>query len=187
MNLVGGMALSVTALMFASGVPVARAEPDFPDVDSYTAVDVEPYWKGSLDYLTYSWGYQFTAPAGYRCRVYRVAKAYPDKFGQCWGVLPGTTDNTLYVSDFHEAHFETTDIGRFDEYSQWSDSVERHELKKVFGPSDYKPLPAGSRIDSSRSATCVVDAQMTACITGENPTNGERHGFVLSPEGNQLF
>lgn len=186
MNLVGGMALSIVALTFVSGVPAARAEPDFPDVDSFVLVDYEGY-KVGLDFLGYAWGYQFTAPAGYRCRMYSVAKTYPDKFGMCWGALPGTTDNTVYMSDFHEPEFETGDLSEFDKYSQWSSSVVGGELKKVFGPSDYKPLPAGGRIDSSRSATCVVEAQMTACITGENPTNGEQHGFVLSPEGNQLF
>ncbi|TDZ98439.1 hypothetical protein CCUG60885_00308 [Mycobacteroides salmoniphilum] len=177
------VAAPIVALMVVSVTPVAHAEPEFPDVSSFAAVELKDYGVG-LDFLGNSQGYQFTSPAGYRCRVYHVAKAYPDKFGQCWGNLPGTTENVVLVSDSQEAHFETRDLTTLDKYSVWSDG---HEVEKTFEPGDYKLLPVGGRIYDPSSGTCVVDVQMTACITEQNPTNGDRHGFLLSPEGYRLF
>jgi hypothetical protein len=59
----------------------------------------------------------------------------------------------------------------------------------TFGPEDYKPLPAHSKlIDqgyvTGASATCGVDVAMTACVL-EAPDG--RHGFVLSPQGSWTF
>lgn len=171
-------------VLIASTVPAAHADSGFPDVNSYAAVDVEPY-SVSLDFLGYTHGYQFAAPAGYRCRMYTAAKQYPADFGQCWGSLPGTSDNAVSMSEAASAQVASKDLSTFDDYSVW-DSVKEAEIKKRFGPEDYRVLPVGSRL-SRYDLTCVVDAQMTACITGKNARTGEQHGFVLSTRGNHLF
>jgi hypothetical protein len=169
----------------ASIVAVGRADSGFPDVQTYPEADWAPYMV-SLDFLGYSHGFQFTAPSGYRCRMTTVAKTYPAAFATCWGGLPGTAQNAVYVSDAQAAHYVTRNLAEFDEYSVYSDAVEGSEVKKRFGPDDYKTLPAGSRLDRA-GVTCVVDVHMTACITDQGTRSGDRHGFVLAPDGNQLF
>ncbi|MBS9533856.1 hypothetical protein KIH27_09695 [Mycobacterium sp. M1] len=169
----------VVAVAFAT--PVGAAPEQFPDLSGFTVADVKDY-SGYYIYPTTN-GVQFTAPAGYRCRITYTGRANPPfRSAKCWGALPGTSSNVVGVStgvvDDPPAAFGDVDPAVMDEYDTLTPDV--RVIKKSFGPDDYKPLPPGSRLDYAKDEVCGVTEQMTACRVGD-------HGFVLDPQGSWTF
>lgn len=180
------VAMFVAALVVAvsGSTPSAAADPNqFPDLSSYAAVN-------AADYTTYhaymTTGVQFSAPAGYRCRMSFTHKQNGAHVA-CWGTLPGTPNNYVGLDymvggSLVSSGFSTIDLSRME------------EIQPVGGlpggtvnPVVYKPLPTHSKVGYAGDGplqTCAVDASMTACaITDQD----RRHGFVLSPQGSWLF
>jgi hypothetical protein len=50
----------------------------------------------------------------------------------------------------------------------------------TISPDAYQPLPVGSKLTYPGSATCAVADAMTVCVLGD-------HGFMLKPDGSQVF
>jgi hypothetical protein len=163
-------------------VPTAHADPPrFPDLGGFAQVNRK-------DYATYSaystTGVQFGTPAGYRCRMTYTFKASVAGI-DCWGSLPGTTHNHVSVVDSRgEAALDDVDLAVMERY-RYIDGTGWHD--GVVSPDAYRFLPTHSKVsdDEPSSRTCGVDGRMTAC---ELPGwDGERHGFVLTPEGSWTF
>lgn len=175
----------------AMRMPAAVGDPgQFPDLSSYTTADPHAY----ATYYNYptTGGLQFIGPGGYRCRMSFTGKA---NFMQvsCWGSLPGTSDNSVGVNQvstrFDPAQFGNGDLAATEHYNQMGDNGKVEE--RTVSPDAYKPLAAGSKLTQNSwstgpVATCGVDTTRTACVI-DYPSKGERHGFVLSPQGNLTF
>lgn len=160
--------LVVAALAVA---PSATAAPSFPGLGKYQAVDAAEY-PAHYSYPSYPEAYSgvaFSTPAGQQCALTRNSRNMT-LLAACDGPLPGVDQKS--VSAFNNQ------AGAFQSYGT--------------GDGPYNPLPAGSKIDfadSQMSASCVVDAAMTACVVVDNRpgVTPARHGFVLGPEESSTF
>ncbi|HEU0191228.1 MAG TPA: hypothetical protein VFR17_08155 [Mycobacterium sp.] len=175
------VAAAGAVLLTALAVPVpAFADETFWEMNNFTEVNSAPYSR-MFDMQNFSGGYQFSTPAGYRCRMQWLTSATEAARGECWGALPGTSDNWVHMSSGEEAVFGNTDVARFDEHPDGQGG------NKPFTAADYPLLPAGSKISrKSVQITCAVRDVLTACIT-DAVGNRPRHGFALQPSGNVLF
>jgi hypothetical protein len=182
---------SVIAVMLLAGIwaPVARAEPSpTPDLTGYQSVDVKAY-DTYYEYPTTN-GVQFIAPGGYKCRITYTGRANPPfRAAECWGALPGTSFNSVWVfADMKTdpARFDNGDLTKMETYHGWQDPTK----SLTISPDAYKPLPSGSKLtypvpagnDSpfDEGGTCAVTAVTTICVLGD-------HGFVLDPKGSRAF
>jgi hypothetical protein len=168
-------------------MPSAAAEPgQFPDLSGYVVANAPDFTTFSA-YLTA--GVQFVAPGGYRCRMSYITKAARSDMS-CWGALPGTSHNYVGLRflggpNSPGAEFSDIDLASMETYD-WIDASGTHE--GAISPDAYKPLPTHTKVTYSEGTpqTCGVDSAMTACVmTGDAP--GQRHGFVLSPQGSWTF
>lgn len=176
--LAGAVLVAVSAL-----APSAAADPhQFPDLSDYASVN-------AADYTTYhaylTAGAQFATPSGHRCRMSFTHKQN-GAYMQCWGALPGTSNNHVGLSYVggpfsSAATFSNVDLAQMD-FVPAGPGVPATTLS----PQDYKLLPAHSKLSYTDGPmqTCGVDTSMTAC---ELTVEGQRHGFVLSPDGSWAF
>ncbi|TDH52057.1 hypothetical protein [Mycobacterium talmoniae] len=183
-RLAGGAAMLAAVVVVSP--PAGWGDPgQFPDLNSYVQVDPAPFET----YTTYGSdgrGVQFSTPGGYRCRMIKNVRGGWMSVS-CWGSLPGTSQNLVTGGDMSPARFSTVDLAAQETYQRY-EGTEPHTY--TVNPDDYKPLPSGSKVTKqgtgAQSGTCGVDAAMTACEIEGGPT-GERHGFVLSPQGSSTF
>lgn len=181
-------ALATGAFVVAAAglTPASFADPaQFPDLRSYPTVN-------SADFTTYSAymtsGVQFTAPAGYRCRMSFTHKQNGAHM-ECWGTLPATPDNNNYVAlnylgltNSPPAFFSTIDLSTMDIIPATAGYP-----RATLTAKDYKSLPPHTTVTYTDGPLqrCGADSSMTACELIDD--QGQRHGFVLSPQGSWTF
>jgi len=163
------LAALVAAPLLSAG-PAGAAPADFPDVDSYPAVNPADYEVfGAHPSLS---GWVFSTPAGLRCRDSLIAEL--GVF--CQGPVPGVESA---VSSVGVSLTKPAEFGGYD------------------GPDDGPPfrlLPTGSKIAASNGVVCaVLDDATLACRAAkpdwwapdtQDPPDrhyGE-HGFVVGPD-----
>ncbi|EFV14997.1 hypothetical protein HMPREF9336_00184 [Segniliparus rugosus ATCC BAA-974] len=185
--------LLLVALFGCAAAPRAAADPQFPDLDGFAAVDEAAY----NTYHTYGTpGWQFAAPGGTHCR-YTVNVRGGALSLMCWGALPGAPAGQNAVSlatggaDFRPAAFTKSSVQT---YGYRDDGYPGMPRPTPITERDYPPLPQGQKLVVSKMGavmTCAVgDGGATACQVelqrGEDQDE-QRHGFVLSPEGSWTF
>lgn len=167
----------IVALVCGLGTPSASAEPA-PDLTGYHQEDPKDF-GGYYTYPTTN-GLQFSTPGGYRCRITYTGRANPPYKGVgCWGALPGTSFNSVYVGlgiEARPADFANADLTKFEIYHDWQHPTEDVQV----APDSYRPLSAGSKVTYPGSGTCSATATTTTCVLGD-------HGFVLDPSGSRAF
>jgi hypothetical protein len=174
------MRFSVLLAAVGSGLVVcaagAQAQPaDFPDVDSYPAVDPILYHVQGGHPSTSGWA--FTTPAGLSCQNSLI----PDLGIVCQGVVPGSLTEVMTV---------TVSLTRAAEFSREGD-----DLEYPWSP----PLPVGSKFDAGNGVVCAAPDDVTFACWAAKPDSwpadtvdppdrhyGE-HGFVVSPAGNRAY
>ena len=155
---------------------MAAADP-VPDLSGYIDMDVHDY----ATYYNYptTTGLQFVTPGGYRCRITYTGRANPPmEQAFCWGALPGTSSNVVSVfaaMSQEPAEFSTVDLAGMEKYTDY-----REPRDRTVDPSDYKPLPPGTKLTYSDTGTCAVAKDSTVCVVGT-------HGFELSSKGSRVF
>jgi hypothetical protein len=181
------LSAAICVAVSAAAMPSASADPQqFPDLSGFVNANAPDYTTYSA-YMTA--GVQFVTPAGYRCRMSYTTKAARSDMG-CWGSLPGTSHNYVglrYLGGPNSpgAEFSDIDLTSMERYD-WMDASGTHE--GTISPDSYKALPAHAKVTYTQATpqTCGVDSSLTACVlTGDAP--GQRHGFVLSPQGSWTF
>ena len=149
-----------------------------PDLSGYQPADPARYGK-YYDYPA-TYGVHFLTPGGYRCRITYTAKANPPlKTASCWGALPGTSFDSVFVQaaiTLDPARFADIDPDAMETYSHWDQPTRRLKVD----PNSYRLLPPGNKLTYTDSGTCAVSATTTTCVIG-------KHGFVLDLAGSRTF
>lgn len=167
-------AIAASALVLGS--PLATAiPPEFPDVDSYPAVDLTPYRVQGAHPSTSGWVFQ--TPGGLRCRDSLIA----DLGVFCQGPVALASDGENAV-----ATSLTTPA-----------QLIRSDLDPTLAPVPL--LPTGTKIAADNGVVCAVLTEDSLACRATKPVSwpadtpdppdrhyGE-HGFVISPAGNQFF
>lgn len=164
----------LAAATLPASVAVANASPaDFPEVDSYPAVNLPDYYIKAAHPSGARWS--FSTPGGIRCSASMIA----DLGLYCWGPLGADDADQVWASLEKAGHFGTAEQG---------------------GSDSGKLLPVGSKIETPSGMVCAVPtAAELACRAQkpdswpDTPTPGARlqeygvHGFVLEPSGSWTF
>jgi hypothetical protein len=170
-----GAALAVWVAAANSGsTGVAAAEPDFPDLNDFTAVAADAYThevgKGRIPTVEF-----VTAPGVY-CTFY-AAVVMPDPTSNQYLRCSGIRDTTV-----------APDNGMCEFLQVTNNNGMIYSFLHTGGPCDEKSsvptLLAGQKI-SNGNITCAAGAdELTACL---DTRVGQQHGFVLRPTGNIAF
>ena len=159
----------LTAVILLGGAPHAVADPQFPDLSGYAAVNPDDY---QMDRPAPGSGYPeawsgvvFSTPSGQRCSM-KLNTRGGFLGATCVGNMLGDTTHSCVTAYDYEA-------GSF------------ADCGGAGANGEYKLLPAGSKItvvwsSTGDSVTCAADQAMTACQTGQ-------HGFVLSSADSWTF
>jgi len=160
----------------AAGAPSVGAQPsEFPDLESFPAVELTPYQVLGAHPSTSGW--VFSTPAGLRCMDSLIA----DLGLFCQGPIPGAPngENAVGVSLTQPAELIRSDLGPVDK--------------------PFPLLPTGTKIAADNGVVCAVltdeslacRATKPASWPADTPDPPDRHygdhGFVISPTGNQVF
>lgn len=176
-------AWAICGLGLLAAAPPAAADPDFPDLSSYSAVAADAY-IAPMGYG--NGGVRFSTPDGLHCALIRNVRGGWSS-ASCTGNLPGITGfNAVTASSSSQGTWSKQDLSKPETYQ--SLNTDGWHTTAV-DPASYRPLPAGSKIEYE-DGTCAVDATgQTACIvTGSQyvPPLPD-HGFILKPDGSQHF
>ncbi|KRQ28152.1 hypothetical protein BKG80_06620 [Mycobacteroides chelonae] len=163
--------------------PRAGADPNFPNLAPYRAVDASiyfaPFGYGNA-------GVRFSTPDGLHCALIKNGRGGWSSAG-CTGNLPGIAGvNAVRADTSGRGTWTQIDLNKPETY-QVLDSDGWHD--KPVDPASYRPLPAGSKIVYDEISCGVDDSSQTACIVSGEQFDPPRpdHGFVLKPEGSWHF
>jgi hypothetical protein len=173
-------ALPSTAAAVCIGIAAcgtAAADPTFPDLNSFSAVDPGPYQahgRGTTSLL-------FDTPDGLSCSfgsARDMADPDADQHLSCTGKFPARPSPAPPRND--QCALERIDDA--------NGLIYHFSSSYTWGPCDawpnVRPLGAAQKL-SSGSITCAVGAgDLTACL---DTRAGQRHGFVLQPSGSVGF
>lgn len=166
--------LGTLALLTAAPLPAHAQPPDFPDVDSFPAVDPAPYEVRGAHPSGSGWA--FSTPGGLWC----AASMIPDLGVSCSGPIVGTEPpmNAVSVSLTRPGQF--TDNGG-----------------KPEKPAQL--VPTGSKFAPGNGVVCAVLADDELACRAKKPDSwpadtadppdrhyGE-HGFVMRPSGSWAY
>ncbi|OAT68889.1 hypothetical protein AWB85_07910 [Mycobacteroides immunogenum] len=163
--------------------PPAGANPDFPDLAQYRAVDASTY---SAPFGYGNAGVRFRTPDGLHCALIKNVRGGLSSAG-CTGNLPGMTGvNAVRADTSGQGTWTQIDLSKPETY-QVPDSDGWHD--KSVDPASYRLLPAGGKIVYDEISCGVDENSQTACVVSGERFDPPRpdHGFVLKPEGSWHF
>lgn len=163
---------------------IAAAEPAFPDLDTFSPVDVTSYeveyGKGRGPVI------HFATPDGLACEFNSLkdrADPTANQYLNCYGTIPGIA-TPAPVDDAPPGSCVYTMVSsgselRYD-YARRSTSECGYNARAEGLPL----LEAGSKLASGNIVCAVGADSLTACL---DTRLGQRHGFVLKPSGSNAF
>ncbi|WP_166548276.1 MULTISPECIES: hypothetical protein [unclassified Mycobacteroides] len=169
------MSIAVSAGFVAA--PAANAQPaNFPDVDSYPAVDVGEYRViGAHPSMS---GWVFSTPGGLTCWDAMIAEIGVS----CSGALPGARPDMNTVS-----------------VALTGNGTIRRDDPHPGGVNEYPLLPTGSKIAPGNGVVCAVLADDALACRAKKPDSWPKdtpdppdrhygeHGFVVQPSGSWTY
>lgn len=165
-------ALAAAVSMVAVVPDKASAQPPADDaVDMSGFVDVTAGFAGPGPRNTGTIAL-FSTPGGIGCGM-SLDDGTP---AQCSGALPGIADLPIAPSGSTRGD---CDLGIAQITSSGTAFI-NHYKGGCSGPSGLKVLQPGQKISGDGSTCGVIDAQVSACVSGS-------HGFVLTPSGSRTF
>ncbi|MGL6234259.1 MAG: hypothetical protein ACRC20_02840 [Segniliparus sp.] len=185
-------ALAAVAVLGSVVAPEAGAEPQFPDLDGFTAVDAEGYRTYSA-YMTTGW--QFATPGGVLCRIQKNSRAGFASLA-CWGAFPGVAGGESSIELDKASAPSAPVFAKSDRqgYGYKNLGLPGKDDLIPLAKKDYPVLAPGQKIvaaGAGAATTCAVgDGGLTVCQMEKAASDNEdgwRHGFVLSPEGSWTF